>query len=339
MSLKSYGFTCYNAWLIRLELKDECMILVTGATGFIGRALVTRLMAEDRAVRLLLPSARQRNLPWDNPPEIITGNQMDDEALFQAVSGVHTIIHLENALWWGRPRDLERVELVGTRNLITAARSARVGRIITLSQLGASPSSAFTLLRTKGELEAILRSSGLAYTIIRSGLVFGPEDAFVNHVAMVLAASPGIFLMPGQGEVILHPIYIDDVIEILVRSLEMIDVVDETVEIGGPEYITFADLVTTVMRVTRAYRAVVNLPPYSMRWINNVLGLGLGRTLVTSQWLDILAASRTASLGNTYSVFKLHPRRFEDTLMGYMPQRRYFFSALRYSLRRRPRES
>jgi len=97
--------------------------------------------------------------------------------------------------------------------------------------------------------------------------------------------------------------------------------------------------VTTVMRVTRAYRAVVSLPPYGMRWFNNALGLVLRRTLISAQWLDILAASRTARLGNTYSIFKLHPRRFEDTLMTYMPQRRYFFSALRYSLRRRPRES
>src|SRR4051812_47718439 len=184
------------------------MILVTGATGFIGRHLVARLMAEGRSVRVLLPPHKHQHLTWDNPPEIITGNILDEEALFRAVTGVHVIIHLENAQWWGRPRDLERIELGGTRNLITAARGARVGRIITVSHLGAAPAAAYPLLRFKGMVEEAIRSSGLAYTILRSGLVFGEDDAFVNHLAMQLSANPMFFLMPGRGEVVLHPIYV-----------------------------------------------------------------------------------------------------------------------------------
>ena len=115
------------------------MILVTGATGFIGRHLVSRLMAEGRQVRCLVSAERIERLPWGEMPEIVTGTVLDEEALFRAATGAHTIFHLENAFWWGRARDLERVELAGTRNLIVAARAARVGRIITLSQLGAEP--------------------------------------------------------------------------------------------------------------------------------------------------------------------------------------------------------
>jgi uncharacterized protein YbjT (DUF2867 family) len=213
------------------------MILVTGATGFIGRHLVKQLIADGRRIRCLLPEDKLKDLPWDNPPEIIVGNLLDEEVLFKAVTGVHTIIHLQSGQWWGRPRDLERIELVGTRNLITAARSTRVGRIITISQLGASSSSAYTLLRIKGMVEELIRSSGLAYTIIRSGIVFGEDDAFVNHIAMILRTNPVLFLMPGQGEVVLHPIYIDDLIVAVSRSLELIDVVDTTIDVGGPEYI------------------------------------------------------------------------------------------------------
>jgi len=215
------------------------MILVTGATGLIGRYTVRKLMAQGYSVRCLLPATRQRNLPWDenaeNAPSIITGTLLDEEQLFYAMNGVHTIIHLENALWWGRPRDLERIEFLGTRNLITTARAARVGRITTLSQLGATPSSAFTLLRIKGMVEEIIRSSGLAYTIIRSGLVFAEDDAFVRHIAMMLKVNPLFFLMPGQGEIVLHPIYINDLGDALATSLETLETVDETIEIGGPE--------------------------------------------------------------------------------------------------------
>jgi uncharacterized protein YbjT (DUF2867 family) len=313
------------------------MILVTGATGFIGRHLVEQLMADGRRIRCLLPEDKLNDLLWENPPEIIVGNLLDEEVLFKAVTGVHTIIHLQSGQWWGRPRDLERIELVGTRNLITAARSTRVGRIITISQLGASSSSAYTLLRIKGMVEELIRSSGLAYTIIRSGIVFGEDDAFVNHIAMILRANPVLFLMPGQGEVVLHPIYIDDLIAALVRSLELIDVVDTTIDVGGPEYITVEDLIHTVMRVSNTYRFILPVPPYVMRWMTAIYSRVLRRSLVTAQWLDILATNRTAPLGNAFNYFGIHPRRFEDTLLTYMPGKRYWWPMLRYTLRRRPK--
>ncbi len=313
------------------------MILVTGATGFIGRHLVERLLAGNYPVRCLIPEYKLHDLPWEREPEIVVGTILDEEALFRAATGAHVVIHLENAQWWGRPRDLERVELLGARNLITAARAARVGRIITLSHLGASPAAAYPLLRYKGLVEDALRSSGLAYTIIRSGLVYGEDDAFINHLAMQLTVSPGVFLMPGRGEVVLHPIYIDDMISAIVGSLEVLDTVDNIIEIGGAEYITLEDLIRTVMRVSGIYRTVIGVPPYVLRWITGLSGRILPRSLITPQWLDILATNRTARLGNTFQYYGIHPRRIEDTLLTYMRGRRYGISLFRYILRRRPK--
>jgi NADH dehydrogenase len=313
------------------------MILVTGGTGFVGRHLVARLMAESRPVRLLLSEQRARNLPWETSPEVIIGNILDEEALFHAVTGVHVIIHLENAQWWGRPRDLERIELLGTRSLITAARAARVGRLITVSHLGAASASAYPLLRYKGMVEDTIRASGLAYTIIRSGLVFGEEDAFVNHIAMQLQVTPFFFLMPGRGEVVLHPIHVEDLVSALVGSLDTLDSVDTIIEIGGPEYISLEDLIRTVMRVSDTFRTVIAVPPYVLRWLSAIYTRIMPRTLITAQWMDILATNRTARLGNLFQYFAIRPRRFEDTLLTYMKERRYGREVLRYSLRRRPR--
>jgi NADH dehydrogenase len=313
------------------------MILVTGATGFIGTNLVAQLLARGYRVRCLIPEHRLHDLPWDNPPEIVTGHVLDEEALFQAVTGIHAVIHLENAQWWGRPRDLERVELAGTQNLIAAARAARVGRIITVSHLGAAPAAAYSLLRIKGMVEEAIRSSGLAYTIIRSGIVFGEKDAFLNHIALMLRANPLAFFMPGRGEVVLHPIYIGDLVDALLRALEREDTVDTVLEIGGPEYITLEDLIRTVMRVSGMRRLIVPLPPYMLRWSTALYSRVLPRSLMTPQWLDILATNRTAQLGNTYQYFGIRPRRLEDTLLTYMRDQGHWRALGRSVMRRRPR--
>lgn len=313
------------------------MILVTGATGFVGRNLVNRLLQEGHRVRCLVAPGQADQLPQAESLEVVEGHVLDDEALFRAVTGVHVIFHLANAQWWGRRRDLERVELVGTRNLVAAARAARVGRVIILSHLGAAPSSAYPLLQIKGMVEETIRDSGLAYTIIRSGIVFGEEDSFVNHIAMTLRANPLFYLMPGRGEVALHPIYIDDLVTALVRSLERVELVDTLVEIGGPEYISLSDLIRTVMRVTGMPRFIIPVPPYLLRWITAVYTRVLPRALMTAQWLDLLAVNRCAQIGNMYNYFGVHPRRFEDTLLTYMRDRNYWGALMRNSLRRRPK--
>jgi NADH dehydrogenase len=294
-------------------------------------------MADGYQVRLLLPEHKLRNLPWESPPPIVPGTVLDEEALFKAVTGVHTVIHLENAQWWGRARDLERIEVAGTRHLITVARAARVGRIITLSHLGAAPSSAYTLLRIKGQVEEVIRASGIAYTIIRAGVIFGLDDAFINHIAMQLVANPFFFLMPGRGEVVLHPLYIEDLIEAVVRTLELIDTVDTVQEIGGAEYTTVEDLLHTIMRVSGMPRFIVRTPPYMLRWLTAIWQRILPRSLITAQWLDILAANRTAKLGTIITTFGLQPHRLEDTLLTYMPKQKYGLMLFRNALRRRPR--
>jgi len=317
------------------------MILITGATGFVGRNLIQQLMDEQLPLRVILTERQARRLPWDEThpyaPEIVIGNILDEEIVFRAVTGIHTIFHLINAMWWGRSRDFERVELDGTRNLITQARAARVGRLIALSHLGATPSSAFTLHRMKGQVEQLIRNSGLAYTIIRSGVVYGAEDHFINHMAMMIRANPFFFLMPGQGEVVVHPIYIDDLIKALSLSLESIHLIDRTIEIGGQEYTTLEDLILTIMRVTNSQRIIIPVPPYVLRGTTFVYDRLFPRSLMTSQWLDILATHRTTQLSNVYEYFQFQPRRLEDTLVTYLPKQRHLWRAFRSIFRRRPR--
>ncbi|MEL7672477.1 MAG: NAD(P)H-binding protein [Chloroflexota bacterium] len=313
------------------------MILITGATGMVGRHLVPQLAEAGWAVRVAVQAGRRGRADgagWPESVEVVTAELNDSEALHQAMQGVHTVFHLASAQWWGKRRDLERVDIQGTRQVIAAARSARIGRIIYLSQLGAEPSSAYLLMRTKGQVEALIRNSGIAYTIMRCGVVFGPEDRFVNGIAMLLRTNPFVFFQPGKGDSLLHPLYVRDLVQALTNSLESIDLVDATIEIGGAEYVTFNELLRTVMRVTGAQRTVIGVPPHTLRGMTGLMNRLVPRWPATVQWFDILASNRTAQLGNLFEYCGVRPVRFEDTLLTYMPQRRYLPELVQFMLRR-----
>ena len=312
------------------------MILVTGATGFVGRTLVERLTSGSLPVRVLLPphGSRSSRPPLSTDVTVVPGSIHDAESLHQAMAGVHTVFHFASAQWWGRRRDLDEIDVQGTRNVITAGRAARIGRLVVMSHLGASPASAFMLLRAKGQVEELVKASGLAYTIFRSGVIFGPEDTFVNGIALLLRTNPLFFVLPGNGEGLLHPLYINDMVEGLFRSLENLNTVDQVVEVGGPEYMTYNEMVRTVMRVTDAPRMLASMPPHLMRTFTALLTRIVPRWPMTPQWLDILASNRTAPLGNMFDLFGIHPVRFEDTILTYMRGRRYFPELVRTTLRR-----
>lgn len=313
------------------------MILVTGSTGFIGRHLVPALVGAGWPVRVLIqaPPGSVR-LPWPGlAVDAFHGSLYDPDALSEALRGVHTIFHLASAQWWGRPRDLERVDLGGTAALLEAARRARIGRLVVMSHLGAASTSAYPLLRIKGQLETLVVSSGVPYTIIRSGILFGKQDRFANNIAMLLWTNPAIFLQPGEGENLLHPLYIRDLVTALLGSMDNLDTVDRVLEIGGPEYITFNEVVRTIMRVTNTSRMIVRVPPYTLRFLTRVARRIFPRWPATHQWFDILAGHRTAPLNTIGDLFGIRPVRFEDTLLTYMPGRRYGLELFRFLFRRR----
>lgn len=309
------------------------MILITGGMGLVGRELVPALTAAGWPVRVLIAPRQERRaarLGWPDSVEIVTGDLADQPDLHLAMQGVHTVFHLASAQWWGASRDLERVDIQGTRSVIAAARAARVGRLYYLSQLGAEPSSAFNLLRVNGQVEGLIRNSGIAYTIMRCGVLFGPTDRFVNGVAMLIRTNPLVFFQPGEGDNLLHPLYVGDLVKALINSLNKIELVDSTIEIGGAEYVTYNEMIRTVMRVSGAHRMIVPLPPYLLRTVNGLLTRVVRRWPMTSQWFDMLASNRTAKLGNLYDYCDVRPVRFEDTLLTYMPERRYWWELMRF---------
>jgi len=287
------------------------MILITGATGFIGRALVRHLSETGQQVRVLLRSSpRSPRLPRGVPVEVAVVGLNDERGVRAALRGVNHIFHLSSAGSQGRRGNLLTTDIEGTRTLAQVAASADIERLIFLSHIGADRASAFPVQKSKGIAEEHIRKSGVPYTIIRSSVVFGPEDLFTNNLARLLRVVPGFFPIPSDGRSLLQPLWVEDLVTCMLWALQNPEMVNQTYELGGGEYLTLRQVLETLMNVTHTRRLLVPLPPPYMRALFVMLDAFIPNFNISTYWLDYVAVNRTCPVDNMPRAFGLMPARF-----------------------------
>jgi NADH dehydrogenase len=295
--------------------RGEILILVTGGTGFIGQALIRHLVAAGYRVRTLIrPSERSPRLPRGVPVEVAVAGINDERGLRAAMVGVDTVYHLVGGEHRGPREDLMAVDVRGARTVVEAAADANVDRFFYISHLGADRASAFPVLKAKAIAEDHIKNSGVDYTILRSAVVYGLGDRFTTRLARSLYGLPFIFLMPGDGETRIQPLWIEDLVTCLAWALDDDGTRNRTYELGGPEFLTFRQVLEMMMHKMGIRRVLVPIPPPYLRALTVVLEYIFPFLPLTVYWLDYLATDRTCSLDTIPHIFNLMPSRFSRRL-------------------------
>jgi NADH dehydrogenase len=311
------------------------MILVTGATGFIGRVLVRLLAEAGRDVRVLMrPSSHSPALPNGVPVDAAVTGLGDPRGLRAAMVGIDAVYHLAGSERHGSRADLQGVDIQGTRAVAEAARDAGVNRIFMVSHLGADRASGYPLLKTKGIAEESMRKSGIDYTIFRSAVLFGDGDSFTTSMACLAVAQPFFFAVPGDGDSVLQPLWVEDLATCMVWALDDDGTRNETYDLGGPEYFTLLQSAELVMRTIGVERRFLHARPPYLRGLAVTFDSILPGLPVSTFWLDYLAINRTTGLDTISRSFGLLPARFPSSI-GYLKQTNWRRVLLRAIWRRR----
>jgi NADH dehydrogenase len=287
------------------------MILITGATGFIGRALVRQLSSIGYPLRAMIrPSPRTPRLPKGVPVEVAVVSLADKRGLRAALRDVDVIIHLASAENQGSRGSLLTADIQGTENLVEAASDAGVDRLVYLSHIGAARASAYPAFKAKGIAEEHIRNGKVPYTILRTSLVYGPEDHFTNNLSRLIRSSFGVFPIPSGGRTVVQPVWVEDLVTCLLWSLENTDTLNRIYELGGSEFFTLQQIVENIMETTHRKRFLVPLSPITLRAMTVFFEGVVPNFPISSFWLDYFAVNRTCAVDSMPRIFGLMPARF-----------------------------
>ncbi len=300
------------------------MILITGATGFIGQHLIASLASQQYPICALIhPSQRERRFTPGISMQLVSGDVTDSAVLRLAMHHVDTVIHLAGIDTETADRSFDTINVGGTRNVIDAMREAGVIQLISLSPIGADPHSAYPYLRSKGLAAELITQSGLDYTLIRSSAVYGSGDDWTEAIGLALRRLPFIFPMAGDGRSRLQPISISDLITCLNTCLTDPQTIKQMYTIGGPQHMTFEEIVNTIAEATHHRRRLRYMhPPTALRFAQFIRGLLNGRLLYTATELDLLAIDRTTTLDSVAYQFDFTPARMSASLDYLLPHSR-----------------
>jgi uncharacterized protein YbjT (DUF2867 family) len=294
------------------------MILITGATGYIGRHLVSRLVAQGERPRCLVRNIKRASsiLPAGTL-EFVQGDTTSPASLETAVQGVDTIVHaafITADHKQSAGNRYQETNVQGTANLVEAAKKAGVKRIIVISGLGTKPDKPGSYMQGRYLAEKVVKESGLDWTIIQPSVLFGKDAPFIKGLTDLIRTSPVVPLI-GGGKIMFQPIYVEDVVAVIIKVLQEPErAKNKTYTIGGPAYYSFTQIIDALLQAMHKKRIEVPAPAPLVGIGAAVMEAILPKPPLTKAAMTLFTFDNTTDLNSVERDFGFTPMSFTTYL-------------------------
>ncbi len=291
-------------------------IAITGASGFVGSYLVTSLLNQNHKLNLLTHK-KEPSFNQDKNINIFTGDIHNQDSLQNFLKDVDVVYHLVGIIAETGTLTFKKTVIQGTKNLVVACQKNDVKKIIYLSALGTEKNAPSQYHQSKWQAEEAVRKSGIDYVILRPSVIYGQGDGFVSMVKKLIIKLP---LTPiiGRGDFKLQPIYIDDLISIMTSLLPNRDVLNQTIEIGGPQQLSYLQIVKILKSILKKKRGTLYLPMWFMKTNAWILERIMKRPPLTTDQLRMMQIGNICDNKKLLKNIDIKLTPFEEGLKKYL---------------------
>lgn len=303
------------------EIPSTKLVTVFGGSGFLGRHIVRALANEGWRVRVAVrnPTTAHFLRPMGRVGQIqiVKTNIRKDDSVRAALNGAEAAVNLVGILYAGGSQTFEGIHAHGAGRIARIAAEEGVAALLHISAIGADKKSTSRYARSKAEGEALVREAFPKAIIFRPSIVFGPEDNFFNKFAWIARLSLALPLI-GGGKTRFQPVYVGDVARAAAKVLSDPAAEGNTYELGGPEVMTFRQILELVLKETHRKRLLLPVPFGLMKAKAFFLGL-LPKPLLTVDQVRLLESDNVVGEGvGTLRDLGIVPTAAEAILPSYL---------------------